>query len=169
MSPMAAQASAAIGGRSFDLTASVTTKAGDEGVLYAVGAQTSGLSIFVQGRRLVLDYNAFGDHTVLESSVDVPVGDADIGVRLRRGDGLAGTATLVIDGEEVAHAELALFLRMISSSASSVGSDHGSAVSPRYTGPFPFTGELHQIVIQASPERFADIDEATARAEASRQ
>lgn len=69
MSQMSAQASASIGGRSFDLTAQVTTSATDEGVLYAMGNQAAGLSLFVQNRRLVLDYSAFANHTVVESSV----------------------------------------------------------------------------------------------------
>jgi hypothetical protein len=42
-------------------------------------------------------------------------------------------------------------------------------VSERYRGPFPYTGTLHEVVIQASPERFADTVEAEARAEMSRQ
>ena len=59
MSPIPNQASAAIGGRSFDLTARVTRQAGDEGVLYATGTENSGISVFVQGDRFVVDYNAF--------------------------------------------------------------------------------------------------------------
>ncbi len=77
MSPIPAQASAAIGGRSFDLTARVTRGPGDEGVLWATGTENSGISVFVQHDRLVVDYNAFDDHTVVESAIPVPVGDVD--------------------------------------------------------------------------------------------
>jgi arylsulfatase len=169
MSPLPGQASAAIGGRSFDLTAQVTTAPGDEGVIFATGTENSGLSVFVQGGRLVLDYNAFGDHTVVESDVEVPSGDAELVVRLRRGEGFAGTAALAIDGTDVGRADLSLFMRMMSSVGPSIAYDHGSAVSERYAAPFPFTGTLHDVVIQASPDRFGDTADTTARAEMSRQ
>jgi arylsulfatase len=169
MSPLPGQASAAIGGRSFDLSARVTLAAGDEGVLFATGTENSGLSVFVQSGRLVLDYNAFGGHTIVESDVDLPAGDADLVVQLRRLDGRAGTATVLVDGRPSGTADLPLFMRMISSIGPSIGSDHGSPVSDRYTAPFPFTGTLHEIVIQASPDRYGDTASTTARAEMSRQ
>ena len=169
MSPLPSQAGPAIAGRSFDLTAKVTTDDGDEGVVFATGTANAGLAIFVQAGRLVLDYNAFGEHTLLESDRPIPVGDVELGVRLRRGDGFAGTAEVVVDAVECGHAELPLFMRMMSSTGPSIGADHGSPVSERYPAPYAFTGTLHEVVIQVSPERFRDSLEAEARAEMSRQ
>ena len=57
----------------------------------------------------------------------------------------------------------------ISSIGPSVGGDHGSPVSQRYSAPYEFTGVLHEIVVQASPEKYADVGDAAARAEMSRQ
>ena len=91
MSPIPAQASAAIGGRSFDLTARVTRAAGQEGVLWATGTENSGISVFVQDDRLVVDYNAFDDHTILSSDVEVPVGDSMLTARFRRGEQEGGS------------------------------------------------------------------------------
>jgi len=169
MSPMPGQAGAPIAGRSVDMTARVTLAEGDEGVLFASGTQNAGLSWFVQQGRLVLDYNAFGDHVVLESDRSVPTGEASLMLQLRRGSGRLGTAALLIDGSVVATAELPLYMRMMSSIGHSVAEDHGSAVSPRYAAPYRFTGVLHELVIQASPERFGDVDASVARAEQSRQ
>ena len=169
MSSMPAQATAPIGGRSFDLTASVSVGGDSEGVLFATGTANSGLSIFVQNQRLVLDYNAFNEHTILESTLRVPEGNVSLGVHLRRGDGMAGTASLSLDGAVCGSVDLALFMRMYSSVGPSVGFDHGSPVSTRYPGPFPFTGTLHEVVIQVSPDRFGDTAATTARAEMSRQ
>jgi arylsulfatase A-like enzyme len=169
MSPMPGQASAPIGGRSFDLTARVTAPTGADGVIFATGTANSGLSIFVQDRRLVLDYNAFDDHTIIESDVEVPDGDATLAVHLRRGDGLTGTATILVDGAEAGTADLPLFMRMYSSVGPSVGFDHGSPVSARYAAPFAYAGTLHDVVIQLSPDRYGDAAETTARAEMSRQ
>ena len=78
-----------------------------------------------------------------------------------------------IDGADAGAADLAFLMVMMSSLGPSIGFDHGSPVSPRYQAPFAFTGVLHEVVIQANPERFpgehAEADEATARAEMNRQ
>ncbi|MEI8239274.1 MAG: sulfatase-like hydrolase/transferase, partial [Actinomycetota bacterium] len=169
MSPMPGQASAAVGGRSFDLTAKVTTSPGDEGVLYATGTENSGFSVFVQGGHLVFDYNAFDEHTVLESTVVVPEGASELTVKVRRTGTRKGTAELTIDGQLCGSTDLPLFMLMMSSVGPSVGYDHGSAVSPRYRSPYPFTGTLHEVVIQASPERRADAAAAEMAAEMGRQ
>lgn len=169
MSPLPGQASAAIGGRHADLTARVTLAEGDEGVLFATGTQNSGISMFIQHGKLVLDYNAFSAHTIVESDVAVGPGEHELAVRLRRGPGMSGRVEVVVDGRVAGAADLALFMRMISSIGPSVGSDHGSPVSERYTAPYEFTGVLHEIVVQASPEKYADVADADGRAEMSRQ
>jgi arylsulfatase len=169
MSPLPGQASASLGGRSFDMTARVTRAAGDEGVLYATGTENSGLSLFVQGDRLVFDYNAFDAHTLIESAIEVPVGTSELTLRVRRTGGRVGTAALEIDGVPCGDADLPLFMLMMSSVGPSVGYDHGSAVSNRYRAPYAFTGTLHEVVIQASPERFADTTAAEHAAEMGRQ
>jgi arylsulfatase len=169
MSPMPGQASAPIAGRSADLTARITRGADDDGVLFATGTQNSGLSWFVQERRLVVDYNAFGDHTILESTDELPSGDVEVALRLRRHAGMAGSVELLVDGAPAGRAELELYMRMMSSIGPSIGFDHGSAVSERYAAPHRFTGTLHEIVVQVSPDRFGDVAVAEARAEASRQ
>ena len=117
----------------------------------------------------MVDYNAFDDHSILESTIPVPVGSPTVVARFRRGDGMAGSISLEIDGTPCGEVELPLYMRMISSVGSSIGYDHGSAVSRRYGAPFPFSGELHEVEIQLSPGRFADADAASARAEMGRQ
>ena len=172
MSPIASGASAGLGGRSFDLTARVTSGPGDEGVLWATGNQNSGCSVFVQNGRLVLDYNAFDDHTVVESDIEVPAGDSVLGVHLERDSRSTGWAEVSIDGQACGRAVIPAYMRMVSSVGSSIGCDHGSAVSGRYRAPFAFTGTLHEVVIQLPPSRRGpDHEEAAAiaRREMSRQ
>jgi arylsulfatase A-like enzyme len=169
MSPLPAQAGAAVGGRHVDITAKVTLAEGSEGVLFATGTHNSGVSMFVQNGRLILDYNAFSEHTIIESSAALPMGDVELGVQLRRGDKSTGSAGVFINGTNVGHAELPLLMRIMSSTGPSIGSDHGSSVSSRYDAPFAFTGTLHELVIQLSPEKYSDVDEASGRAEMSRQ
>ena len=149
MSPLPAQAAAAIGGRSWNLVAHATRSAGQDGVLYATGTENSGLSIFVLGERLIFDYNCFGEHHVLESSVAVPVGEISLGVKFRR-DGRAGRATLVVNGTECGEMTVPFAMRTMSSVGPSVGYDHGSPVSDRYRerrDGFPFAGKLDRVEI----------------------
>lgn len=141
-----AQVCAQIGGRSWDLAATIERPAGAGGVLYATGNRNSGASLFVQDDRLVFDYNCFGDHHVAVSTVPVPIGASVVGVRFRR---LAqgGEATLIIDGAPCGTVPVPFVMRMISSVGSSVGFDHGSPVSLRYDDEFAFQGDLRRVDI----------------------
>jgi len=172
MSPIPSQASPSIGGRSFDLTARVSRAGGEEGAIWATGNENSGMSVFVQGDRLVVDYNAFNAHTVLESTLPVPVGDSTLGVHLERDGRTTGWVEVSIDGEACGRAAIPFFMRMVSSVGSSVGMDHGSAVSERYEAPFTFAGTLHEVAVSLPARRGGDAaaDAAAAeRSEMSRQ
>lgn len=169
MSPMPGQACAAIGGRAFDLTATLTREAGQDGVIYATGTENSGISIFVQNDRLVIDYNAFDEHVILESDIEVPAGESTVLASFRRGDGRVGSMSVAENGVDAGSADLPLFMRMMSSVGPSVGYDHGSAVSNRYEAPFQFAGNLHEVVIQLlSPQDLA-ARKSEAASEMSRQ
>ena len=169
MTPITAQASAAVGGRSWELTAQISSDTSPEGVLWAQGTINSGISIFVQNNRLVVDYNAFDDHTIIESETEIPKGDSTLTVVFRRGEGRAGSCELKINGIPSGQAELPLYMRMISSIGQSIGSDHGSQVSTQYNGAFPFTGTLHEVAIQLLSREASGTKEAIARTENARQ
>jgi arylsulfatase len=171
MSYLPAQVSAAIGGRSWDLDATVERSEGEQGVLYALGNGNAGLSLFVQDDRLVFDYNAFGDHTVIESAAVLPAGPCVLGVRFRRA-GKGATATVVVDDTPVGSCEIPFAMHVISSVGSSVGYDHGMPVSNRYEDTFPFDGVLHAVDIQllrASGDRERDVAAAEGRSALGRQ
>ena len=59
-------------------------------------------------------------------------------------------------------------MRMMSSVGASVGYDHGSAVSPRYRAPFPFSGTLHTVTVDLSGDLISDT-EAEMRVAMARQ
>jgi arylsulfatase len=126
-------------------------------VLFATGTANSGLSLFLESDRLVLDYNAFGDHSVLVSEVLVPTGDATVAVRFKR-DGAGGDFTLMIDGEDAGTAHVPLAMRIMSSIGHSIGYDYGSQVSPRYHGPNRFAGTLHRLEVLSDRAEPADIE-----------
>ena len=168
VSPLPAQAGPSIGGRSWDLEASVDRPAGAQGVLFATGTENSGVSLFVLDDRLVFDYNFFGEHHVAVSDVPVPVGQGVLGVRFRR-TGTGGTASVVIDGAPRGTVEIPTVMRVISSVGASIGFDHGSAVSERYEAPFAFEGILERLDIQLVTPRPDDAAASEALSIMSRQ
>ena len=151
-----------------DITARTSATNGDEGVLIATGNTSCGFSLFVQNGRLVADYNAFGEHTLVESTVDVPVGECVLGVHLER-DGRSGWLEVSIDGAACGRADIPVYLSTFTSTGISLGMDHGSPVSGRYEAPFPFTGTVHDVTIQLPGGSDPEVDVAVARAEWARQ
>ena len=167
MSPLPAQVAPGLAGRSWDVLATVDRAAGQGEVLYASGNENSGLSIFVLDDHLMFDYDCFGDHHVVRSSRPVPEGLSVIGVEFRRARA-HGEATLIIDGDACGRLTIPFVMRMISGAGTSVGRDHGSAVSKEYEGEFPFGGVLHQVDVQlvslSERERTAAAEARTAMA-----
>jgi arylsulfatase len=163
MAPLPAQAGATLAGNRFAMTARITRAAGENGVLLATGTANAGLSWFVEHDRLVVDYNAFGEHTVCVSEVEVPVGDSEIGLRFTR-DGGAGDFELLIGDDAVGTCRVPLAMRIMSSIGHSIGFDHGSPVSPRYASPNAFQGTLHQIEIETGKLTRLDAEVAAAEA-----
>jgi arylsulfatase len=165
MSPLPGQVAPSLGGRGWDMVATIERGAGDDGVLYASGTENSGVSLFIQDGHLVFDYNCFGDHHLAVSAEPVPTGPSEVGVAFRR-EGKGGTATLVIGGVDGEQIELPFAMTMISSVGPSVGYDHGSPVSERYSGPFPFEGRLSRLHVTLAGPKKSDTAGDAAAAEA---
>ncbi len=172
MSPMPAQASAMIGGRSWDLDADVRLSEGQGGVIYASGTENSGLAVFVDEGRLVFDYNLFGEHHIVESNRQLDSGAHRLSVRFRR-EGKTGEVVLLIDDQPCGSLNLPFVMRTMSSVGPSVGYDHGSPVALAYADRrdgFPFEGDLERLEIRlVSPKHDADVARAEARAAMGRQ
>jgi arylsulfatase A-like enzyme len=171
MSPLPGQVAPALGGRGWDMAAVIDRPGGAAGVLYATGTENSGVSLFVQDDRLVFDYNCFGDHHLVESEGAVPTGPSVVGVEFRR-TGKGGQATLLIDGQASGELSVPFAMTMISSVGPSIGYDHGSPVSERYRGHFPFEGRLDRLDVTLVRPASAHADseaEAAERAAMSRQ
>ena len=133
----------AIGGRSWDLIATVDRAAGEGGVLYALGNGNAGLSLFVQGDRLVFDYNAFGDHTVVESDRRRArrASRASACASARDGNG-AHAPPSSSTTRSAARSRSRSPCGWCRASAAASGYDHGRPVSERYDDTFPFEGAL---------------------------
>ena len=139
VSPMGSQSAVPVGGRSWNLTASVTCGAGSDGdggggsggsggsdsdgagggdgrdgVLFATGTENAGFSIFLDDGYLVFDYNAFDDHTIVRSSAAVSAGDHKLGLEFHRGPSRTAQARLLIDGEMVGEGHIPWIMATIS-------------------------------------------------------
>jgi arylsulfatase len=162
MSPLPGQVAPALGGRGWDMSATIDRAADAAGVLYASGTENSGLSVFIQDEHLVFDYNCFGDHHVAVSAGTVPVGRSVVGVQFRR-TGPGGEAVLLIDGRPEGALSVPFAMTMMSSVGPSVGYDHGSPVSQLYSGAFPFEGDLERLdIVLTRQHRAGDAEQATA-------
>jgi arylsulfatase A-like enzyme len=160
-----------LGAHSHRLVADVDFGDGAEGVIVARGGRYGGYSLFVKDGKLVYESNTFGKiHETLVSTSPPPKGKARVQFRfdvdlspIESIKGLLsvallakarpGTATLAIDGAEVARAHLSAFGGFGSSITEpfDVGKDSGSPVSSAYEGPFPFVGKIDKIEIDFTP------------------
>ena len=169
MAPMPAQVSPTLGGRGLrHVGVDRPAGAARAACCSPPARRTAGISFFVQDDRLVLDYNSFNDHTIVESDVPVPEGPSVVTVEFRRA-GAGGTARLLVDGTPCGSADVPFAMYIISSVGPSVGYDHGSPVSGRYCGPFPFEGTLHKVEVDVVRKPPADSAAAQQRAAMSQQ
>jgi arylsulfatase len=124
------------------------------GVLYAVGGSSGGVTLYMQDGQLVYLYNML----ILEqyearSTAPIAAGKHRIEVVTQSaGPGKAGTATLFVDGVEVGSAELKRTVpaAFTASESFDVGADLGSTVSLDYAErrPFEFEGKIQSMRVQ---------------------
>ncbi len=167
MSQLPMQAGAPLGGRSWRMTARVDTVA--DGVIYATGTENSGISVFVLDGHLVLDYNAFDDHTLVRSAEPVEADARELAVEFVRVSGRKGLARLTVDGDPAGMGEIPWIMGTISSVGASVARDQGSPVSREYADDFPYGGRLREVEIQLLSRQDTEGREAEMRAEMARQ
>ncbi|MBL8381986.1 MAG: arylsulfatase [Burkholderiales bacterium] len=138
------------GNRSFVISADLTLT-GTAGAIVARGSANGGYVLFVADRHLVFDYNYFHTHTQVRSTRPLPAGPCTAGVRVDR-VGRAGTATLVIDGQDCGSVEVRAMATMVSST----GMDVGRSIAPvchDYAPPFVFEGELRSVTFEVAASR----------------
>jgi arylsulfatase A-like enzyme len=135
--------------RSFELRAEVERAEGDDGVLVAHGGVGGGYVWYVQDGRLVYEYDRAGTRTRVVSDEVVPVGASVLGLRFTRTGTLAGTATLLVDGDPVGSVEVPRTLGVVASTGGfQVGADTQSPASPNYVAPFVFAGRLGRVTVE---------------------
>jgi arylsulfatase A-like enzyme len=125
---------------------------GAQGVVAAMGDWTSGLALFVRDGHLVFVLNRAGDEARVESDQVVPAGRHELVVEYTPGVNGPGV-TLFQDDHTVAHGVLSVsapFVVQHGGTMLLLGYDRGLPVCADYEPPFPFSGVLHQLVIETA-------------------
>lgn len=124
------------------------------GVLYAVGGSSGGVTLYMKNGHLVYLYNMLILEQFEARSVQaIPAGKQKIEVITSiAGPGKPGTATLLVDGAEVAKTELKRTVpaAFTASESFDVGADLGSTVSLDYMNkrPFEFEGMIGRVTVE---------------------
>jgi arylsulfatase len=127
---------------------------GAEGVLVAKGGRFGGYSLYVHDGRLHYTTNFAGiERTTVSSPAPLGPGRHVVGVALDPAGGMGMRAELSVGGEVVATAEAsrtAPFRFALAGEGLCCGYDDGTPVADVYESPFPFTGTIHEAVIDVS-------------------
>ncbi|MEJ1238700.1 arylsulfatase [Chryseolinea sp. T2] len=140
-------------GRSFLVTTEVDLRGDEQGVLFAIGGESSGISLFIKDGILQLAHKVNGTIAHLESVERIKAGKQTIELQyyLSPNEGFAGTELLRINGTKVGERKIPKGQASITNNnlidGTDVGRDQRVAVSDRYTVPFAFTGKLRKVTI----------------------
>lgn len=145
-----------VGARSNLVTIEAELQSDSQGVLYALGAFSGGLALWVEDGKLTYEYNLFEiERTRLQSSDPLPSGKVKIEVEtLKAGKDHAGPLDVVIrvNGKEVAKGRVprSAPLAFTANDAFDVGRDSYSPVSPAYFDrkPFAFNGKIGHLKVE---------------------
>ena len=129
---------------------------GAEGVIVAEGGSAGGYALYVEGGKLVYEYNFFGKNRYkVTSDGKLPTGDVEVVLdyvqkTIPKDDpAKGGTVTLMINGKEVGSGavEHVVPARFSATETLDIGADLGSTVSESYVAPHAFDGTIKKVDI----------------------
>ncbi|WP_207534134.1 arylsulfatase [Desertivirga arenae] len=143
-------------GRSFNVTAETELISGkEEGVLFAIGGEGSGISLFLKEGKFQYAHKSRNKISHLVVDKPLPKGRASFKLEYKFAEQpsaeAAGTETLFINNEKVAErvftrAQATVFGQS-KTDGTDVGRDLSEAVSDKYVVPFNFNGKLKKVTI----------------------
>lgn len=142
-----------VGARSNRVIVKTEIKSGSKGVLYALGAFSGGLALWVEDGKLNYEYNLFEiERTQLSSKTSLPKGPVTIVVETRiKAPREAAEVTLSVNDQVVAKGTVprTAALAFTANDAFDVGTDSYSPVSLAYfdRAPFTYNGKIHSVKI----------------------
>jgi arylsulfatase len=156
--------------KSFKVGADVEIPAaGAEGVLVTQGGRFNGWGFYLLAGKPVFHYNTVGVYRYTVAGPDqLSPGNHTVLIDFKYegiGIGKAGTATLMVDGKQVAEGriERTIPFRISADETLDIGEDTGTPVSEDYRVPFKFTGVLKKVAIQLTDSVLSAEEEAEMR------
>ncbi len=146
-----------VGRQSTNVTIEVDLKDQANGVLYAVGGASGGLTVYLEQGHLMYEYNMMIiEKYKARSDKPLAAGKRKIEIQTTiNGPGKSGTAKLFVDGENVGEAKLKRTVpaAFTATETFDVGIDLGSPVSSKYAErrPFEFDGTIHRLNVKLKP------------------
>lgn len=142
-----------VGVRSNLVTIDVDIQPDSDGVLYALGGFSGGLTLWVDKGKLSYEYNLFElERTRIDVAEALPTGKLKIEVETRIGKTRgAADITIRVDGKEVANGQVprTASFAFTANDAFDIGMDSYSPVSLAYfeRAPFKFNGDIAKVHI----------------------
>ncbi len=133
---------------------------GGEGVVCAQGNWTGGWALVVRGGRLWYMLNSLGHPYEIASESQLPAGRHRVALESRPQDDGGRLVVLSLDGQPIGSGSLppnTVTTGQADGNALRLGHDAGFPVSDRYDPPYAWTGELYEVVVEATPPRKPDI------------
>ena len=145
--------------RSFEMTAELEIpEDGAEGVVICQGGNMAGWSLYVENNKPVYYYNWLGhEKYAIASDHELPAGPVALKVDFDYdggGLGMGGTATISVNGEQVAEGRIEKtvpFVFSMSGETMDVGIDTGAPVAHYPEHEFPFKGTIKKVNIEVGP------------------
>ena len=145
-------------GKSFVVTAETVIQSGkEEGVLFAIGGEKSGISLFIKDGKFQYAHKADNKTDYLIADKPIPTGRVSFKLEYNFTNAggpndIAGTETIFINDQKVGQRSLTKKQARIVSSNRTDGTDVGrdlhSVVSDKYQSPFNFTGKIRKVTIK---------------------
>ena len=148
--PVSEDALPALGG-GFRLLAEIEIGAAASGIICALGDWSNGWALYLLDGRPVLAFNILGRLFRFAATAPIAAGRCALVVELQWA-GRASTVAVAVDGTVVAQGELTRrlpFRWQIGGAGLLVGRDRGFPVCDDYQPPFPFSGVIKRLVIEA--------------------
>jgi arylsulfatase len=145
--------------KSWSLTAELTTKGGDNGMVITQGGLFGGWGLYFQDGKPVYHNNVVGQSHQSITGNPLPAGDHVVVFDFLFDGGAAGNGgmgTLIVDGVEVAndHITSTTPIRFaLDEGGIDVGQDSGTPLNLEYDVPFKFTGDLTKVTIDLNLEQ----------------
>ena len=146
------KAAPAVETKSYSITVPLTYKAGDEGVLAAMGDIVGGHTLYVLDGKPVFQYNRYQEYFTVESSVKLVEGENVIKFEFERTSMGTGHGKLYVNGVLTGESDIRTAI-LVTLEGLSIGSDLYHPVSPVYAdkGTFPYSGEFEYVQYDMKP------------------